>query len=428
MDRSHLSLRNRPDRTSAAGKSDGTGRFIKENLPKPDVFKPVPRRYGRYGLPLSLVKKELRRLPTPDAVFITSGMTYWYPGIVEMTGLLKTIFPRIPIVLGGIYATLCPEHARSICGADHVISGEGEIQALKIADSLTGHQSDVGRYGNPQDFPLPLYELYPVLNSVALLTSRGCPYRCPFCASRLLSKSCSRENPEKVVALIDRLYRDRNVRHFAFYDDALFAQKEEHIIPILNAVIEKKLPLHFHTPNGIQPKEINLHIARLLWKAGFQTLRLSYESGSSEWQKRMAFKVTDADLSSAVKCFFQAGFSPKQLGSYILAGLPGQELGEVLDSIAFVYGLGIKVSLASFSPIPGTECWQDAVDQGLLLSDADPLMTNNTYFPMRSKTIPYHRFLRLGSMVAEANRILNKGGNPLKEPAIGDSMKQLKGE
>ena len=109
----------------------------------------------------------------------------------------------------------------------------------------------------------------------------------------------------------------------------------------------------------------------------------------------------------------------------MLFGLPGQQIGEVLDSLAFVYGLGIKVSLSSFSPIPGTQSWSDAVDQGILTPDADPLMTNNTYFPVLSKTVPYERFVKLGSMVAEANRILKQGRKPLDHPEIIKRMRQL---
>jgi radical SAM superfamily enzyme YgiQ (UPF0313 family) len=425
MDRYHPMLRSSSRTSIARPRDNGTGRYYKEYIPKPDVLKAVPRRFGRYGLPLDLVINELHRYPCPDAVFITSGMTYWYPGVVKMIELIRGVFPKAPIVLGGIYASLCPDHARGITGADRVVDGEGEIEALKIADELTGNHSEIHRYKAPEDFPPPLYELYPTLVSAALLTSRGCPYRCPFCASHLLTQGYRREKPEKVISQIQRLYREQGVRHFAFYDDALLYLKQEHILPILKGIVNLSLPVRFHTPNGLQPREVNQETAVLMRKSQFETLWLSYESSNEERQKQMGFKVTNQDLIQAVQCLLNAGFEPSQLGSYVLFGLPGQQIGEVLDSISFVYSLGIKVSLASFSPIPGTKSWSDAVDQGILRSNADPLMTNNTYFPVLSRTVPYQQYLKLGSLVAEANRILKRGGKPLSNRNIIKRMHQL---
>jgi hypothetical protein len=64
------------------------------------------------------------------------------------------------------------------------------------------------------------------------------------------------------------------------------------------------------------------------------------------------------------------------LGAYILAGLPGQPLSEVQDTVRFVHSLGVQAKLALFSPIPGTPDGDIA-----LPPDADPLLQNNTVFP-----------------------------------------------
>jgi radical SAM superfamily enzyme YgiQ (UPF0313 family) len=425
MDRNHPSLIQLQGIHNAINRDDGTGRFYKEFVTKPEVLKVVPRRFGRYGLPLAIVEEELAKLSPPDVIFVTSGMTYWYLGVKEMISLLKRVFQGIPVILGGIYASLCSEHARGVSGADRVVTGEGEIKGLKIADEITGHRSDTTRYRSLDDFPGPSYDLYDRLNSAALVTSRGCPFRCPFCASRLLATGYRRRSPMKVVDEIEHLHRRRGVREFAFYDDALLLEKEEHLVPILEEVVERKLRIHFHTPNGIQPREVNELLARLMRKAGFKTIRLSYETSNRRRQELMGFKVKDDDLVNAVGCLSQAGFNRWEMGSYVLMGLPGQALEEVVESMIFVLRLGVKVSLASFSPIPGTQNWQEVVDRGILPVNADPLLTNNSVFPVISNEIPYEIFLKLGTLSAVANRVLNRGGDPMKEPKFLNALKKL---
>ncbi len=425
LDRSHPALLRFQGLVRAKSKDEGTGRFTKEFIKKPDILKAVPRRYARYGLPLSLVEEELAQFSPPDVIFVTSGMTYWYPGVVEMISLLKTVFKDIPVILGGIYATLCSEHAQEISGADRVVVGEGEREGLRIVDEIMGHRSDTTRYRSLEDFPGPLYELYNRLDSVAILTSRGCPYRCPFCASGLLAGEYRRRSPSKVVDEIENLHRRRGVREFAFYDDALLFGKEEHVVPIFERVIDREIRVHFHTPNGIQPGEVDERLAKLMRSAGFKTIRLSYETRSKERQKSMGFKVKDDDLVEAVNHLTEAGFDRAELGRYVLMGLPGQEVGEVVESMLFVLSLGVKVSLASFSPIPGTRSWEEAIHRGLLSPDADPLLTNNSIFPVRSEETPLEVFLRLGTLSAVANRVLSQGGNPLKKPAFLNPLKKL---
>ena len=425
LDRNHPALLRFQGLSQARNRADGTGRFYKEIIGKPRTVSKIPRRYGRYGVPYSIAAAEIAKLSSPKVIFITSGMTYWYPGVVEMISLLKVTFKNVPIILGGVYATLCPEHAGKFSGADRIVIGEGEREALTIADEMTGNRSDLERYQSMDDFPGPLYALYRRLDSAALLTSRGCPYRCPFCASHLLSPKFQRRSWIHVVDEIERLVRQKGVREFAFYDDALLYEKEAHLIPMLQEIMNRGMDVHFHTPNGIQPKEVDETTAQLMKKSGFRTVRLSYESSSRDRQERMGFKVKDDDVIRALTYLVNAGFQPRDIGCYVLVGLPGQELEEAAESMVFVLRLGMKVSLASFSPIPGTPCWQEAVNSGSMAPDADPLLTNNSIFPLAQGSTNYKNLLTLGTLAATANRMLNRGEDPLGSPAFVDPLKKL---
>ncbi len=346
-------------------------------------------------------------------------MTFWYPGVIEIIALLNEIYPGIPVILGGIYASLCTDHARQNCGADYVIPGPAESSLPLILDILGSKSSPVC----PDDEWRPLYPLYPLLTSAAVLTSRGCPYHCPFCASGLLG-SYRKRSADAAVSEIEWL-ADRNVRHIAFYDDALLFRKEEHIIPILERVSEKCSGTQFHTPNGLQPREIDRRVAGLMKKTGFSTLRLSYETRNPQRQLQMSGKIKDEDMAQAVDCLFGAGFSPEMLRSYIMMGLPGQPLEEVIESLLFVLGLGIRVSLASFSPIPGTVSWKEAVEQGLIGIDSDPLIGNNTVYAALYAGWGFGTCFRLGSLVASANQMILRGLSPLRDAAFLRSLESF---
>ena len=404
-------------------RNDGTGQFFKEMIPKPDLLKHIPRQYSRYGLPFSMVHTILSQFNRPDVICVTSGMTYRYPGVIEMIKLLRQHFLDVPIVLGGIYATLCREHARENSGADCVVVGEGENQIIDIVQQILGDSNSIEYDASNDKLLSPLYDLYPHLESVAVLTSRGCPFDCPFCASRQLTNNYRRRDPLQVVEEILTIYTKTQAGHFAFYDDALLLDKDTGFVPLIEELIKYKLPVHFHTPNGVHPKEIDENIAYLMKRAGFQTIRLSYETRNQERQRQMGFKVKDTDLKRAVQELSKAGFDSSQIGAYVLMGLPDQEIAEVVDSVMFVLGLGIKVNLASDSPIPGTRSWQEAIRLGYFKEDTDPLLANNSIFPMKSDNIPFQAFIDLGTLSSVANHALSIQCNPLQYDLFHDKMK-----
>jgi len=201
--------------------ADGSGKLFKAVVEKPGVAALVPRRLGRYGLPVERFEAALAAAPAPDLVLVASGMTYWYPGVLEAIRRIRARFGGVPVALGGVYATLCPDHARQFSGADQVIAGPGVVAALRLADQVTGQDSNPDRLADPRSWPLPARDLVP-RSYAAVLTSWGCPYRCTYCASHRLQPAFIRREPDGLVEEIAACTR-RGVRRFVFYDDALLA-------------------------------------------------------------------------------------------------------------------------------------------------------------------------------------------------------------
>ncbi|MCX7973452.1 MAG: B12-binding domain-containing radical SAM protein [Candidatus Aminicenantes bacterium] len=376
LDRFHPGLKKK-----SISKPDGRGPLPKEEVTKPEVLKFVPRKFSRYGLPLNLFMEELAQQPAPEAVLVTCGMTYWYPGVQLVSELIRQKFGQVPIILGGVYPTLLPEHARLHSGADFIVSGPGENRILPILREILGDRLVQERkFKDLDDLPLPAYDLLRHQESLPILTSRGCPFRCSFCASSLLYPHFEQKRPQQVIADIQLLVQRMNCRHLAFYDDALLLNSRVHFKPILKGIINSSLTLSLHSPNGLHVQAIDAEMASLMKAAGFVSIYLSQESLDPSWLKDFSPKVESEDLLKAVKSLEAAGFNRHNLNVYLLAGLPGQDWDRLLRDIDEVIHLGLKPRLAFFSPIPGTKEWKKIIDQGLLKEDSDPLLQNKVAF------------------------------------------------
>lgn len=418
LDRWHPDVLARAGRSEPKSRPFGDGFFHKEQVDKPEMFLDVPRNYYRYGMPPEVMRTNLEvirgRKPI-DAVLVTSGMTYWYRGVHEAIALAREVFGPVPILLGGIYATLYPQFAKERSGADLVISGEGErtiVPALsRWLDGLSART-----YRGYDEYPLPAYHLYPKLDYVSMMTSRGCPYACSFCATHEFTRHFSRRHPSFVIQEIDHYVHRMDVRNISFYDDALFVDADRHIKPILRHVIARGWQVNFHTPNGLFARLLDPELAQLLVQSGFRTIRLSFETTDPVRQRQMR-KVTDSDLSRALRNLEHAGFPRSDVTVYLIMGLPGQQPREVEDSIRYVHDLGARVSLSSFSPIPNTTDWTKAVRDFDFPVD-EPLMTNKSIYPLKNPLFTGEDFDRLKAMGIAANRSLPSAADA--DPVVSD--------
>lgn len=381
----------------------GRGRFPKEEIPKPEALKDVPRKYSRYGIPPALFEEDLRGMPQPDAVFVTSMMTYWYPGVAEAIGAVRRVFPAVPIVLGGNYATLCTKHATRHSGADIVAAGEGE-QALPglLRDLFNDESFSTPDREELDSYPYPAFDLLPHRGQVSIMTSRGCPFRCSYCASHLLSGGFRVRDPIAVVDEIAFWNRRLGIRNFSFYDDALLVGSEGRAIPMLEEILQRGLNCTFHCPNGLHLREMDRPLASLMFRAGFRTIRFGFETVHVRRQTETGGKITNEETKGAVSALLEAGYRRDDIGLYILCGLPGQDPAEVRDSIAFARSCGGRPVITEFSPIPGTRLWNEAVESSPYDIEGEPLYHNNTLLPCRTEGFTYGIYQEL--------KMLAKGG------------------
>jgi radical SAM superfamily enzyme YgiQ (UPF0313 family) len=365
---------------------NGRGPYMKTTIPMPHGLEDIPRRFSRYGILPEWFKCNLLSVPAPDLILVTSAMTYWASGVKETIAAIKEIFPDTPLVLGGIYATLCKEHAQKYSGADIVFTGRGEPVILKLVGDYTGY--NVSCKFDPDDldtYPYPALNLQNKIAYVPVMTSRGCPFSCAYCASHILDKFRMERNPDSVVQEILYWHKKFSIADFAFYDDALLVNASEHAIPILEAIIKSGITVNFHTPNALHIREISKQIAGLMFKAGFKTIRLGLETGDFENRRQLDAKVGADDFKHAISNLKQAGFKSGNIGAYLLAGLPGQTGKSIIASINMVKQNRITPILAYYTPIPKTALWDKAVASSRYNLELDPVFTNNAILPCQKE-------------------------------------------
>ena len=379
----------------------GRGPFIKAPIQKPAALKDVPRQFSRYGIKPAWLQEDLRSHPKPDLILVTSMMTYWYPGVRETIDLIRKVYDRVPIVLGGIYATLYKEHAQQHSGADKIVCGAGEASVFELIDDISGykidHQSDIDQ---PKKAAYPAFDLQHRINYVAIVTSRGCPFSCAYCASHVLNPTRTQRDPDEVVAEIHFWHEQHGVIDFVFYDDALLMDAENHAHRILEAVVRSGLKIRFHTPNALHIRWLTSETAMLMKQSGFTTVRLGLETAGFDERSSLDVKVTEKEFRRAVTCLKNAGFDRHQIGAYLLAGLPGQSIAAVAKSIDTVKQNRITPVIAYYSPIPKTRLWPQAVAASRYDLESDPIFTNNAILPCQKEPFSWRTISYLKNLAS----------------------------
>lgn len=280
----------------------------------------------------------------------------------------------IPVVMGGLHVTVNP-HEPALHGASAVI-GEGEIVwPAIVADAERGELKPVYdarcREFNLADAPMPAYELLDIdrYDAVTVQTSRGCPWRCSFCAgSILLTKKHKQKPVAKVLAEIDRI-RELWPRPFIqFADDNAFVNRNywRELLPELK---KRHIRWSAEADLSVHEDEELLHMMR---QAGCVEVRIGFESpvpaGLDGLELRHNFKHERHYQSRrAIERIQAAGI---RVNACFMLGLDGQGpwvFDAVLDFVR--ESLPFDVSITVPTAFPGTPFYGRLKREGRLLHD-----------------------------------------------------------
>jgi hypothetical protein len=344
------------------------GPFYARPVASPSSLSNIRRTFRRFGTPRKFFQQFLAENVPSDFAFVQTQMTYWYLGVEEVISDIRRFWPATKIVLGGTYASICPEHAHSL-GADLVVQGSDFSSLYKMLNAK-----------EPSTYQPPLWQLYDKLKTGVMKLTQGCPFACTYCATGQNDEPFTHRRLPNVIADFHTLIEKGTV-DIAFYDDALLYKPEVLLAPFLEHVISSGKKINFHTPNALHARYINEPVAELMVAAGFKTFYLGFESASETWQKQTGAKVAANDLAKAVSALQKAGADSACIIAYNIVGHPDMDSQNISQAMHFAHSLGIRTMLSDFSPIPGTPDGERC----RLWTDLDePLNHNKTAFPIHA--------------------------------------------
>ncbi len=265
----------------------------------------------------------------------------------------------IPIMLGGPHPTSLPELSLQESNADFVILGEGENAVLKLISDLQKNIQKKTYYGNPVDLdklPLPARYLLNPQNYYKeafgyIMTSRGCPYNCIFCASHTLwGKKIRFRNIKNIVNEIVQIQNKYDLNVFRIADD-LFPINYKRVKSFADELERKNCKINFRC--GSRVDTISWDILLALKDAGCKEISFGIEAGSQRILNLIDKGITLKKIRKTIKLTKKMGIKTIV---YFMIGHPTETLSDINDSISLIDELDADRTLLNLvTPLPGTK-------------------------------------------------------------------------
>ena len=326
----------------------------------------------------------------PDLVGITA-FTSQAPRAYDIAAIFKNI--NIPVIMGGIHATMCMEEA--LQHVDSIVKNEAESVWRQLLDDFKNNNLKKlyeGGYADLTDIPLARHNL---LNTGyafgAIQTTRGCPLKCSFCSVTNFNGAHYRQRPIDDVINEFKLIKEKLV---LVVDDNLIGTKAEHIErakELFRSMIKAKLKKKWITQVTINFADDD-ELLNLASKAGCLGVFIGFETFSEEGLLEIGKKFNlkkGRDFRASVRRIQKSGISV--VGSFII-GLdidkPG--IGKHIAKIASCYGVD-QLNALFLTPLPGTKLWEKLVFEKRILLNSFP--EHWKYFTLNYPVAKYKNFL-----------------------------------
>ncbi len=342
-------------------------------------------------------RKLLRELSNgPLCVGITSTTGEQIKHALEISRMVKDE-SEIPVVWGGVHASILPQQTISDPNIDFLIEGEGENSFYNLVRSLSGRGSlrdvrglwykEEGKIRkNPPAPPVDISKLpdlpYHILDMekyilrfdgrrmFAMETSRGCTYNCSFCYVQTYehSKRWRAISAESILTRIKRLKDDFHIDGVEFQDLNSFIDMKR-MERFSQGLIDEKLDVFWNTCGRVNDViRMDRQYLSLLEKSNMKRFAIGVESGSDRVLDMISKGITSRQVLDAAKKLSMTGIPP--LYSFI-AGFPGEKGSELDMTKALILKLLDQNPLAKVSilhcyrPLPGNKLFDMAVEHGL---------------------------------------------------------------
>jgi len=383
--------------------------YLKKNCESVDI-KIIDCNLYDYDNYVALIKNTITEFK-PDIVGLSMNFDNSYKYLESLKFIKEHIDEDSIIILGGSSASsLYKEILNEYCYIDAICFREGEIPLLQLVNSKCNNRKtlienyksfitkksiekernpepsfvkdldnvvdidyrfiDVSKYQMIQPFsPFLQTNKYKELkkNHFYLITSRGCPYKCVFCATHTLYNNKIRyASIEKVISHVKHLVDNYRMNLLTIYDEQLLLNKER-AKELFRRLAQ--FNLRIDTPNGLSVAFIDDEMVSLMKKAGFDTAVLAIESGSDYMLRKVIHKPYDIKMvKPLVKILRKHNFFI--LAAFVI-GIPGETEELRQETIDFIENIGFDwISVNAASPLRGSELYNICIKNGYIEKDS----------------------------------------------------------
>lgn len=355
----------------------------------------IKKYYPKYELFFCYTVDEI--LSAEPHIVCISSATENFPEAVSSACRIKDSI-EIPIIIGGIHITSLP-HKLPKC-FDIGILGEGEItlsellgvfksnkfaaEDLEKIKGLCFHKNNTviittqrEQIDNLDILPYPDRELLgskwviPPRDEVHLITSRGCPYDCSFCAASLVWKKYRYFSVDYVAAEVEALIKKYHPEEIYFFDD-LFIGNLKRFKQICDEFRKKGFQYKTVFRSYARVDLVNDELCKLFDEMNFRYIDLGIEANNETaldyYNKK---NVTPEKNQKALECLVRNNISP---GVNIIIGAPPETTSDIEETYQFVYRNRDIIDRISYGPLlalPGTKVWEYAAKKGIVNEDMD---------------------------------------------------------
>jgi len=338
----------------------------------------------------------------PDIVGFTS-MTPSIYSVREISKITKDFDKEILTMLGGIHISALPKRTLlELQDIDVGILGEGEITVKEICElknsnkpikNVKGTICHVGKkikVNKPRelikdldDIPFPARHLLKMDNYAKshvsrgfsrkyikiaeIMTSRGCPNRCIFCASRInYGLSLRFRSYENIVNEIEHLIKKYHINHVSIEDDT-FTINRKLLSRLCGYLRKRKLTWNC---NG-RVNTVDFELLKLMKKSGCKKICFGVEAGSPKILKLIKKNITLKQVRNAFKWARKAGIRYVEC-TFILGSHPDETMADINKTKKLIFELMPDfIAVSIITPFPGTEVYHIMNSRGLLEKDSD---------------------------------------------------------
>ena len=329
----------------------------------------------------------------PDVVGI-NVMSCKFDSAKAVTEIAREERDGVQVVWGGPHPTAMEEESLVRGGADYIIPREGEIAAVKLMQHLGGQlpfqeASGVVRWnddkntldhGGPIQYEADLDKMpFPARDALvfperranqvlgAVITSRGCPYDCTFCDSKVVwTRKVRNRSPRNVVAEVKEAYQRFGQRQFNFVDDT-FTLNKKRVHEICEALQDEAMPIHWSCTTRCDA--INPEMLREMMAAGCSVVTVGIETGSERMLEEMKKGIVLDDVYRAADMLDDAGLD---WHAFFMIGMPRETREDIEATRRLIERISPgRMELSVFTPYPGTEEWRVAKSLGLIEEPVD---------------------------------------------------------